>query len=123
MLPVSFRRRRISSRARSHHDQVGFHAFAVRVAGGVDHLIEGGVAVGDLTVLGQIYVVQGPGVFEGGAGGLAADGGGVIAVGIEGRVEVDQIDAGGVHAAHDGEVIARPDGSVAPVARAVISRP
>ena len=45
----------------------------------------------------------------------AADGRGVIFVGVEGRVEVDEVDAGAVDAAHDRQVVAGPNGAAGEV--------
>ena len=46
---------------------------------------------------------------------MATYGGGVVLIGIEGRVEVYEVDALGVHAAEDVEVVAGPDGLVSEV--------
>ena len=66
------------------------------------------LSVGDdlcATVFGFINIAKCPGVFERCAGGLAADGGGIITVRIEWRIEIDKIDAIAIHPSHDGEVV------------------
>ena len=45
--------------------------------------VQGRVTLGKFAMFGEINVGKCPGVFEGGPGGSAADGGGVVAVGIE----------------------------------------
>ena len=70
---------------------------------------------GDLAVPGQVDVVQRPRVLEGGGGCLGADGRGLVMVGIERRVEIDQVYRRRIHAAHDVQVVARPHGPVRPV--------
>ena len=49
----------------------------------------------------DLDVVQRPGVPELGAGRLRANGGRVVGVRVEGRIQIDQVDAAAVHAAHD----------------------
>ena len=75
------------------------------LAGGVarrfDDAVGGRVAVGQLAVFMGVDIRERPGVLEGRARRNRADWRGVILVGIEGRVEVDQVDAGRVDAAHD----------------------
>ncbi len=56
-----------------------------------------------------------PGIFEGGAGGLATDRSSVVAVRIEGRIEIDEIDAIAIHFPHDVEVVTDEDCFVFPV--------
>lgn len=73
--------------------------------------------VGDLVVPGEVRVVEGPGVFGGCACGLGADGHGGVAVGVEGLVEVDEVDGFGVYAAHDVEVVVGPDSATGRVRR------
>lgn len=46
--------------------------------------------------------------------GFEVDGRGVVRVGVEGRVQIDQIDAHGVHVAYDVEIVAGPHGAGAP---------
>ena len=62
------------------------------------------LSVGDdlcATVFGFINIAKCPGVFERCAGGLAADGGGIITVRIEWRIEIDKIDAIAIHPSHN----------------------
>ena len=60
--------------------------------GGVDDGVEGGLPVRNLPVPRFVDVRERPGVLEGSAGGLRSDGSAVVRVGVEGRVQVDQID-------------------------------
>ena len=106
--------------AGGHHDEVG--ADLVGAAEGFD---EGGEDAGDaLRGAGEQLAIEGfgaaapvPGVFEGGdlgfgiAPALVFEEDVVGAVGVEGRVEVDEVDGGvGEVIAEDGEVIAVEEG-------------
>ena len=71
--------------------------------------------VGDEAHPGNVQVRKGPGVLEGGAGGLASDGGGVVAVGVEGRVQIDEVDALAVHAAQNVQVVTCPQSTASEV--------
>ena len=80
--------------------------------GGAQDGVQGRLAVRDFAVPADVEVIPGPGVLEGGAGRLGADGGAIGAVGVERRVEVDEVDAGGVQPAEDVQVVANPDCAV-----------
>ena len=102
----------------SHIDQVGLHRLTMRHARCFDNGVGGRMLIGEFAVLVDVDVLEGPGVLEGGAGGLAADGRFVGAIRVEGRVEIDQVYAVAVHAAHDEKIIFRPDsttGKVTPI--------
>ena len=98
-----------------HHNQIAFHPLAVGQAGGVNDGVEGRFRVGDFAVPGQVDVAEVPGVLKGGAGGRAANRGGVVPVGIKGRVKVNQVGGVGVHSPHNFQVVAGPEGLVFPV--------
>ena len=55
---------------------------------------------------GEIDIVQRPCVLEGGARRPGADGRRVVGVGIEGRVEIDQVDAGRIDPPHHIQIVA-----------------
>ena len=65
------------------------------------HGVQGWGTLGEFAVFSDVNVVERPCVFEGGTGGLAADGGGIVAVGIEGRIEIDQVDTTAIHSPHN----------------------
>ena len=98
-----------------HVDQVAHHGVAVDGTGGIQQGVESGMLVLDFAVPGEVDVVKPPCVLESGAGGPAADRCGVVGVGIEGGVEVYQVDRGTVHAPHDVQVVTGPYGLVGPV--------
>ena len=98
-----------------HHDQVRLHGGAVGLARRVDYGTEGGLTLRDLAMPVRVQVGRRPGVLERGALGVRACGSGVGPVGVERGIEVDEVDAAGVHAPHDVEVVARPQGAVGPV--------
>ena len=64
----------------------------------------------------RVNIRQVPSILERCACRFATDGCGVISVGVEGRIEVDEVDAVVVDSAHDIEVVALEDGSVGDVA-------
>ena len=99
----------------SHKDEIRLHRLAMRHARRFDDGIGGRMLIGEFTVLVDVDVLEGPGVLEGGAGGLAADGRFVGAIRVERRVEIDQVHAVAVHAAHDEKIIFRPDGTTGKV--------
>ena len=74
-----------------------------------------GLLVGNQTHPRNVEVVQRPSVLERRARCRAAHGGRVVLVGVEGRVEVDKVDALAVNPAQDVEVVAGPDGLVGKV--------
>ena len=98
-----------------HHDEVAFHTATVYEASRFDDCVDAGVGVGESSHSCDVQVGEGPGVLEGGAGGLTADGRGVVTVGVEGRIKVDQVDAFGVDAGEDFHVVGGPDGAVGEV--------
>ena len=62
------------------------------------------LSVGDdlrATVLGYINIAKCPRIFEGGTSSLATDGGGIVTVRIEWRIEIDKIDAIAIHPPHN----------------------
>ena len=61
------------------------------LAGRIDDGIQRRLALGNLAVPRQIHVVQRPRVLERGARRFRSDGGRVGTVGVERRVEVDQV--------------------------------
>ena len=92
-----------------HHRQVRLHPLTVGQARGLDHVCQRGLLVGNQPHLGHVEVRQGPGVLERRARRRAAHRGGVVLVRVEGRVEVNQVDALAVHPAQDFQVVAGPD--------------
>ena len=100
-----------------HHREVRPHRLPVHHAGGLDRRVHPRLAVSNLAVPGDVDVAQRPRVLERGAGGLRADGRGVVLVGVERRVGVHQVDAVGVQAAQDVEVVPRPHRAVGEVRR------
>ena len=53
------------------------------------------------TVFGFINIAKCPRIFEGGTGSLATDGGSIVTVRIEWRIEIDKIDAIAIHPPHN----------------------
>ena len=98
-----------------HHAQVGLHPFTMSKSRRFQDFVHGRLLVGDQAHPGHVQVGQGPGVLEGGAGRSAAHRRGVVAVGVERRVQVDEVDRRGVEAAQDVQVVPGPDGSVSEV--------
>ena len=92
-----------------HHGQVGLHPLAVGQARRFQHVGCRGLLVGNQPHPRNIKVGQRPGVLERCAGRRAAHRGGVVLVGVERRVEVNQVDALAVHPAQDVQVVAGPD--------------
>ena len=92
-----------------HEDQVRHHGLAVCQPGRLDDGSGGRVALGKLAMLERVYVIERPGILERRSGGLGADGSFVRAVGVERWVEIDEIDARGVHPEHDLPVVPGPD--------------
>ena len=98
--------------ADGHHDQVGLIAIAIHGADGLDEAGQAGVGGGDFVDPGFVDIGEGPSILEGGAGGRAADGGRPLLFGIEGRVEVDEVDGFIGDAAQGEDVIGGEDGAV-----------
>ena len=94
-----------------HENQIRHHPLAMRLAGGLNHGIGGWVAVSQLAMFMHVHVIERPGILEGRARRLAANGSLVGAIGIERRIQVDQVNAVAVHPPKDGEVVACPDGA------------
>ena len=101
--------------ADAHNGEIGGRRRAAGVARGGDDGVQAVVDAFELLNRHFLAVVQRPDVIEGGAFRRAADGGGVVAVGIERRVQVDEIYGGAVDAAHNGQVVAGKDGAVGDV--------
>ena len=101
--------------SQSHIDQIGLHRLTMRHARRFDDGIGGRMLIGEFAVLVDVDILEGPGVLKGGAGGLAVAGCLVGAIRVEGRVEIDQVHAVAVHAAHDEKIIFRPDGTTGKV--------
>ena len=95
-----------------HHDQVRPHAGTVDDPGRVDGRVDARLSLGDLAVPRFVNVAQSPGVPERRAGRVRADRRSVVPVGVERRVEVDEIDALGVETAQHRQVVAGPHGAV-----------
>ena len=57
------------------------------------HGMQGWNLLGKLAMFGLVNIAQCPSVFEGGPRRFAADRGGIAAVGIERRIEIDEINA------------------------------
>ena len=87
----------------------------MRHARGVEQMGERRFLIRDVARPRDVKIAEFPGVLERCARGFAADGGGVVAVGVERRIEIDQIDCLAVEAAQYVEVVARPDRAVGPV--------
>ena len=113
MEPVSLRTRRSSTRRGGHHGEVGEHVGAAEEGSEGAHGF-GDAASGfdDILVGAGGFFVPLPGVFEGGdlGGGAGAVSFGeedvVVLAGVEGRIEVDEVDGvGGDVVAEDGEVV------------------
>ena len=107
--------------AHRHHADIGLHPSPVRPARRLDHGVHARLFVGNQAHPGHVQVREGPCVLEGRASRLRPDGGLVGAVGVERRVQVDQVHAGGVHAAQDVEVVLRPQRLVGEVGLALSS--
>ena len=56
----------------------------------------------------NIELIKSPSVLKGSTSSLAANGSGVVAVGVEGRVKVDKVYTLGVHAPQYVQVVRRP---------------
>lgn len=87
----------------------------MRLAGRRDDRVQCRFLLGQVAVPSHVYVRERPGVLEGGPGRLGADGGLIRAVGVEGRIQVNQVYALRVHAPHHVQVVARPHGTIGPV--------
>ena len=96
----------------AHHDEVRLHPLGMRGPRCVNDLVQAGVLVGNLTVPLGVHVVQCPRVLERRARSLAADRRAVVGIGVERRVEVDQVDRLRVHAAQDKQVVAGEQSAV-----------
>ena len=81
----------------------------------VNHRVDGGVLFRNLPVPGQVHIIERPGVLERRSGSFTTDRRAVGLVRVKRRVEVDQVHARAVHAAHDVEVVSRPHRAVHPV--------
>ena len=101
--------------AHGHHTQIRLHPLAVGQAGGGQRLVQRRLLVGNQPHPCHIQIGERPGIFKSGAGGGAADGSGIVAVRVERRVQIDQVNRCGVKAAQDVQVIARPDGFIGEV--------
>ena len=88
-----------------HHRQVRLHPLAVGHARRLDHVRQGGLLVGYQPHPRNVKVGQRPSVLERRAHRRAAHRGRVVLVGVERRVEVNQVDALAVHPAQDVEVV------------------
>ena len=80
----------------------------MNLARGIEQIVHAGMLVLYLAVPRKVHVVQALCVFKRRPSRLRADGGSVVGLGVERRVEIDQVHAGTVHAAHDVEVVAGP---------------
>ena len=105
-----------------HEHKVRLHPLAVRLPCRLDHGIGGGVAVGQFAMLAHVHVVERPCVLERRPGGLGAYRCLELTVRVEGRIEIDKIDAGVVHAAHDGEIVGCPNAPAGEVEAAHAAR-
>ncbi len=81
-------------------------------AGGFNYVVQSRLLVCDQAVFLGFYVIPSPGIFERDAGCGASDWRGVVGVGVEGRVEVNQVNAVRIHAAQDVEVVTLEDSAV-----------
>ena len=91
-----------------HHAEIGLHPLAVRKSCRLYGAIDGRMLIGDEAHPRHVEVAERPRVLEGRARRPAADGGSVVAVRVERRVEIDQVDRLGVQAPQDVEVVTRP---------------
>ena len=98
-----------------HHYEVALHGLAVNDPCVVDGRVDLRFPFGDFAVPGDVDVAQRPGVLERRAGCLRPDRRLVVLVAVERRVGVDEVDALGVQAAQDVEVVPRPHGAVGEV--------
>ena len=103
----------------AHKGQVAGHAFAVSQLGAVDDVKEGRTA--DFNFLNPILfqVAESPDVVKLGAPRFAVQRGGVRLVGVERRVQVDEVNALGVDAPEDVQVVPGKDGAVGHIANVV----
>ena len=92
--------------AHGHHTHIGLHAVAMGYAGSLDYAVHGRVPIRDQSEPRRVQVVQRPGILERRPGGPAADGRRVVAIAVEGRVQVDQVYRLGVEPAQDVQVVA-----------------
>ena len=88
--------------------QVGLHSPSVTQYQSLQYLVHSWLLVG----YHPIQATSRSGVLEGGSGRGTAHRRGVVAVGVERRVQVDEVDRRGVEAAQD---VPGPDGSVGEV--------
>ena len=65
------------------------------------HGVQGWGTLGEFAMFSDVNVAKCPRIFERGTGGLATDGGGIVAVRIERRIEIDKIDAIAIHPPHN----------------------
>ena len=106
-----------------HHAQVRLHRPSMGQPGSIEYLVDGRLLIGDEPHPGHVQVGQRPGVLEGGAGGGAAHRRGVVAVGVERRVQVDEVDRRGVEAAQDVQVVPGPDRAVGEIGHDAVGSP
>ena len=97
------------NQAHRHHNQITHHAFAGGISRSLDDTVGGGIAVGQFAVFVYVNIGERPSIFESRARCDRTDGGGVVLIGVEGRVEINEVDAFRVDAAHDVEIVAHPD--------------
>ena len=98
-----------------HHAQVGLHPLAVGQSCRLQHLVHGRLLVGNQSHPGDVQVGQCPSVLEGGAGRGASHRRGVVAIGVERRVQIDEVHRRGVEAVQYVRVVSGTDGPVGEV--------
>ena len=92
-----------------HHAEVRLHALSVGEACGGNRCIERGMLVRNQPHPCGVEVAERPSILERGPRGLASNRGAVVLVGVEGRVEVDEVDALRVEASEDVDVVPGED--------------
>ena len=100
----------------AHKREVSRHAFAAGELRAVEQVEQRGEAALDFVYPFLFHVVERPHVLELRAARLAVERGGVSLVGVERRVEIDEVDAVGVYPAQNIQIVADEDGSARRVA-------
>ena len=103
----------------AHKGQVAGHAFAVGQLGPVNQVIQRWAAELNFVNPFLLHIAEPPDVIKLGAPRFAVQRRGVGAVGIEGRVQVDEVNALGVDAPEDVQVVPGKDGAVGHIAAVV----
>ena len=99
-----------------HHDQIRLHSVAVAVLARVDDLVQRQIGISDLVVPSLVHVRQVPSILERRTSRLATNRCRVVAIRVERRIEIDQIDARVVDPPHHIEIVPLENRAVRDVA-------